>query len=115
MEAALFVRLTCARTGLPNVGRFERVGASYKLTAASRQRPQSAAPGGSDDFGRTQVDVADEYAGCPRCGARAFVQCGSCRELACWNAAETYFTCPTCANGGIVRSGTIAVDGMRRI
>lgn len=49
-----------------------------------------------------RVNNDPEYPGCPYCGGRGWVSCGSCRKLTCWSDEEKYFTCTWCGNSGVV-------------
>ncbi len=42
----------------------------------------------------------DEYPGCPYCGARTFVVCGTCGKLNCNNTDEKVVTCEWCGAKG---------------
>ena len=44
-----------------------------------------------------EVLIADEYKGCPYCGARYFVQCGQCHKLSCYKSTAEC-TCSWCDN-----------------
>ena len=39
--------------------------------------------------------AADEYPGCPNCGAMGYVLCGKCGKLTCWNG-ENASKCAWC-------------------
>ncbi len=41
--------------------------------------------------------VTEGYPGCPYCGTKGFVQCGSCHKLSCWNG-ESRLVCPWCGS-----------------
>ena len=41
--------------------------------------------------------ATEKYPGCPYCGTKGFVQCGSCHKISCWNG-ESRMTCPWCGN-----------------
>jgi hypothetical protein len=50
-------------------------------------------------------DIAPTYPGCPFCGARSFLQCPGCEQLACWDGRTSrvprrrrrpYGRCPWC-------------------
>lgn len=51
---------------------------------------------GSDTI-KGDVYTDDEYAGCPYCGARYFVQCGQCKKITCLKGNEPV-TCAWCGN-----------------
>lgn len=52
------------------------------------------------DGGATCTD--EKYPGCPYCGARGFIHCGSCGGICCFTGEENRFTCPHCGNSGEV-------------
>lgn len=41
--------------------------------------------------------ATEEYPGCPYCGSKGFVQCGTCKKLTCWNGEES-MTCHWCGS-----------------
>ena len=47
----------------------------------------------------------DSYPGCPYCGAKEFVRCGTCGRLTCWNQEDKY-VCAWCGNSGDVTPAT---------
>jgi predicted RNA-binding Zn-ribbon protein involved in translation (DUF1610 family) len=106
MADELLVGLGCGSTGHPQVGRFVWDGTTWRLVAASRQRPGSILPSGSPQEQHGSFDIAASYPGCPSCGAMGFVRCGRCTRLACWDSAREIFECPACGNRGPV-TGTI--------
>jgi predicted RNA-binding Zn-ribbon protein involved in translation (DUF1610 family) len=102
-NSVLFISLVCSHTREPSVGRFVWTGSAYTLVAASRQRPGSVIPGENQ---QQRIDAAfgtaEDYPGCPGCGADGFVRCGQCRKLGCWDDSWELFTCPRCGNSGRV-------------
>ncbi len=44
---------------------------------------------------RGHLTATEEYPGCPFCKTMAFMQCGACQKLSCWNG-ETEVVCPWC-------------------
>lgn len=41
-----------------------------------------------------------EYNGCPYCGVKVFIVCGSCKRLNCNTTASDLFTCEWCGSTG---------------
>lgn len=41
------------------------------------------------------LNETDDYPGCPYCGTHAFVQCGNCHKISCYNG-ENKLTCLWC-------------------
>ena len=47
---------------------------------------------------------ADDFAGCPYCGARSFVLC-TCGKMSCWNG-QNQITCPWCGKSSSVQTAS---------
>ena len=45
------------------------------------------------------LDFADDYPGCPYCGAISSVKCG-CAAVGCWDGESSTYTCPGCGSTG---------------
>lgn len=45
---------------------------------------------------------ADEYPGCPHCGAQTWFQCGKCKKFICMSPEQKVVRCPLCGNEGEV-------------
>lgn len=58
----------------------------------------------SEGFDKSKISgllyVANEYPGCPHCGATGFVRCGSCGKISCFGENDKLFTCPFCGISG---------------
>lgn len=110
MAADVFlVSLYCSSTGHPQVGKFTWNGTAWLLVGVSRQRPGTSLPEESGQAGgehHGSFNTASGYTGCPSCGSSAFVRCGGCARLACWDRTWDIFRCPHCGNSGPV-SGNI--------
>ena len=52
-----------------------------------------------EGYDKTQVqgnlNATEGYPGCPHCGTVGFVQCGTCKKIACWDG-EPVVICPWC-------------------
>ena len=68
--------------------------------------PLSESGASNEGYGSTmisgRVEIDSEYPGCPYCGTKAWVSCGSCKKLSCWINGEHYFSCMWCGNSGEV-------------
>ena len=105
-EQDLLASVTCSSTRHPGVGRFRRRHGSVELLGVSRQRPGSVLPPSSGPSVTGALSMADEYRGCPSCGADNIVRCGQCHQLGCWDSTWPEFACACCGNRGLV-SGVI--------
>ena len=63
---------------------------------------------------RGNLYATEEYPGCPYCGAKVFVMCGSCNKISCWDGTDR-FTCPWCGvSSGVSEADdvfTVSTDG----
>ena len=58
-----------------------------------------------------RVDLDPEYPGCPYCGTRGWVLCGTCGKLMCWDDDES-FKCLWCgATGTVTAAETFDLTG----
>jgi len=118
----LLVRMDCSSTRHPQVARFVRGGEAWILVGVSLQRPGSSfgeagshAGRGPDSPEATGQFLTDQsYAGCPSCGSDAFVRCGRCHELNCWDRSWPRFDCPRCRNSGPVSGEITSLHGSGR-
>jgi len=58
----------------------------------------------NEGFDQTKISgvmaIDSKYPGCPHCEARAFYQCGKCKQIVCLKGEEAEVTCPSCGNKG---------------
>ena len=101
MNQATVVMAKCRRTKQPYGIRLEQKSDGvWYCTWAFKLSERAAAREGYGALrisGRFDVDI--EYNGCPYCGARGWLNCGSCGNLTC-NAGETRVTCSWCNLSG---------------
>lgn len=66
---------------------------AFKLSAESAKR---------EGFDRNKVSGnifnADEFPGCPHCGAQTWFQCGRCGKFVCMDGEQKIVRCPACGN-----------------
>lgn len=96
------VAVSHCREGKKGYGvRFEKTTLGWKYDWAfklSADRAKSEGYGSTKIVGNIYPD--NEYPGCPYCGAKSFIVCGSCGKLNCNNTEEKIFTCGWCGAKG---------------
>jgi hypothetical protein len=85
--------------------RLEKIPSGWKYDWAF---PLSAERAKTEGYGSTRIEGAIQadsaYPGCPYCGAKNFIVCGSCGRLNCYNTKKNTFTCGWCGvSGELVR------------
>ena len=81
--------------------RFEREGTGWKYTWAFPVKEDTARREGYESTiltGDLQID--NNYNGCPYCGAKYFVVCSNCQKLNCNIGDPTRFKCEWCGATG---------------
>ena len=87
----------------------ERNGDWFRTWAFKISERTAANEGFDKTVIRGNLYADDEYNGCPYCGATAFVQCGRCGKLSCWNN-ESKMSCGWCGLTGETRQLEDEID-----
>jgi len=105
MKEATVIMAKCHRRKNAFGIRAEKINKQWHFTWAFPIDERAAKREGYDSTTvKGSIVMDDEYPGCPHCGGKNFVQCGSCNKIGCWDNADSYYTCPFCGNGGEVHS-----------
>lgn len=96
MEAVILLQ-RCSRTKRTFANRVEErsPGKWYKTWAF----PIKDSRAKNEGYDKSRINgilySTEEYPGCPDCGCRTSVHCGTCNRLTCWHG-ETEMTCQWC-------------------
>lgn len=107
------ILMKCPEAGRPyGVRAEERYGDWFRTWAFPIDEKRARSEGFDRNEVKGSLDAADEYNGCPYCGAKKFVVCGRCGKLSCWNKEER-ITCAWCGLTGNVETttGDVSVKG----
>lgn len=96
MEAKVLIQ-KCTKANKPIGVRVQRMeDGDWWRTWAFKINPRSAADEGYDKNEiEGNLEITEEYPGCPYCGTKNLIQCGNCQKLSCWNG-EDKLKCPWC-------------------
>jgi len=96
MAKQVFVVMQCAQTRRSMTARFIEQGDWWNLAELHTRESQDTTEASEDSERLTgNFGVAGEFSGCPECGNKAYVRCGTCGELSCWPGSGS-FVCPGC-------------------
>lgn len=96
MEAVILLqKCSCSKRTFANRVEERSPGKWYKTWAFPIKDSQASSEGYDNSVIRGQLFTAEEYPGCPYCGARSSVRCGTCKRLTCWQGEEA-MTCQWC-------------------
>lgn len=96
MEAVILLQ-RCSQTRRTFANRVEEraPGKWYKNWAFPIKDSRAKNEGYDKSVIRGMLYTAEEYPGCPDCGCRSSVHCGTCNRLTCWHG-EKEMTCQWC-------------------
>jgi hypothetical protein len=96
---ATVVMARCAKNKSPFGIRMEKRGKTWFCTWAFAMRESSAVKEGYDKQAVSgDIELDDEYPGCPHCGGGGFVQCGKCNKINCFPSESKLVVCAFCGN-----------------
>jgi len=94
---------TCQQTKRPFGITVEKQGKDYVFTWAFKINEKSVKREGFDKNKVSgNIFMAEEYPGCPHCGALSWFQCGKCKQFVCMTYDQKIVRCPKCGNEGEV-------------
>lgn len=97
----MVIMATCQQTKRPFGITAKKEGGNYIFYWAFKLNPTTAKREG---FEKNKVSGnifnAEEYPGCPHCGADTWVQCGQCKKFICMSRGQKVVRCPECGNEG---------------
>jgi ribosomal protein S27E len=96
---ATIVMARCSKNKAPYGMRLQKAQGIWVGTWAFPLQESAAKKEGYDSKSVSgDIDLLDEYPGCPHCGAGGFVQCGKCKKIGCFSSQMKSVTCPHCGN-----------------
>jgi len=97
MKEATVITVKCARTSKLYGMRMEKKDTKWVATWAFRLSEVTAK---SEKYDKEKVsgelDMDDNYPGCPYCGSYGLIQCGSCGKLFDWDGKSQNISCVHC-------------------
>lgn len=99
----MVIMAACQQTKLPFGITVQRQEKNYVFTWAFRLNATSAKHEGFDKNKISgSIYNAEDYPGCPHCGATSWFKCGGCGKVVCMRPEQTYTRCPVCGHAGEV-------------